>query len=100
MGARKSSKHMNEEQPKKSKRGFASMNPERQREIARKGGKSVPAEKRSFSKNSDLAASAGRKGGQSVDPKKRSFSRDKALAAQAGAKGGHATHGGGRRKEP
>jgi uncharacterized protein len=46
-----------------SRRGFASMNPERQREIASKGGKSVPAEKRSFSQNRDLAAEAGRKGG-------------------------------------
>jgi general stress protein YciG len=48
----------------KSKRGFASMSPERQREIASKGGKSVPGDKRSFSQNRDLAAQAGRKGGQ------------------------------------
>ena len=46
-----------------SRRGFASMSPERQREIASKGGKSVPAEKRSFSQNRDLASEAGRKGG-------------------------------------
>jgi general stress protein YciG len=39
------------------------MNPEKQREITSKGGKSVPAEKRSFSQNRDLAAQAGRKGG-------------------------------------
>jgi general stress protein YciG len=50
-----------------SKRGFASMDPEKQREIARKGGQSVPVEKRSFSQNPELAARAGRKGGQSVD---------------------------------
>lgn len=48
----------------RSRRGFAAMNPERRREIARKGGASVPGEKRSFSKNRDLAASAGRKGGE------------------------------------
>ncbi|HUZ67173.1 MAG TPA: KGG domain-containing protein, partial [Beijerinckiaceae bacterium] len=30
-----------------SNRGFASMDPEKQREIARKGGRSVPNEKRS-----------------------------------------------------
>ena len=48
----------------KSKRGFASMSPEKQREIASKGGKSVPSDKRSFSQNRDLAAQAGRKGGQ------------------------------------
>ena len=46
-----------------SKRGFASMDPERQREIARKGGASVPSEKRSFSQDRGLAAQAGRKGG-------------------------------------
>jgi general stress protein YciG len=40
------------------------MNPERRREIARKGGASVPSEKRSFAKDRDLAASAGRKGGE------------------------------------
>ena len=47
-----------------ARRGFASMNPEKQREIASKGGKSVPSEKRSFSQNRDLASEAGRKGGQ------------------------------------
>ena len=47
-----------------SKRGFASMDPERQREIARKGGASVPSEKRSFSQDRSLAAEAGRKGGE------------------------------------
>ncbi|MCX7899970.1 MAG: KGG domain-containing protein [Methylocystis sp.] len=82
-------------QEKKSNRGFASMDPEKQRAIARKGGQSVPDEKRSFSQNPDLAARAGRKGGQSVNPAKRSFSRDHALASEAGKKGGHASHGGG-----
>jgi general stress protein YciG len=47
-----------------SRRGFASMDPERQREIARKGGASVPSEKRSFSQDRSLAAQAGRKGGE------------------------------------
>jgi uncharacterized protein len=47
----------------KSKRGFASMSPERQREIASMGGKSVAAENRAFSKQRDLAYEAGRKGG-------------------------------------
>lgn len=48
----------------KARRGFAAMNPERRREIARKGGASVPAEKRSYFKDRDLAASAGRTGGE------------------------------------
>jgi general stress protein YciG len=78
---------------KKSARGFASMDPEKQRAIARKGGTSVPKEKRSFSLNKALAAEAGRKGGQSVRPEKRSFSRDHELASDAGRKGGNASHG-------
>lgn len=48
-----------------STRGFASMDEGRQREIASKGGRSVPAEKRSFSQDRELASEAGRKGGQS-----------------------------------
>jgi general stress protein YciG len=77
----------------KSTRGFASMDPARQKEIARKGGESVPNEKRSFSQNPGLAAEAGRKGGQSVNPAKRSFSQNHELASEAGRKGGHASHG-------
>ena len=49
---------------KPARRGFAAMDKERQREIARKGGASVPDEKRSFSQDRDLAANAGRKGGE------------------------------------
>lgn len=45
-------------------RGFAAMNPDRQREIARLGGSSVPDHRRSFSTDRDLAVTAGRKGGQ------------------------------------
>lgn len=69
-------------------RGFAAMDAEKQRAIARKGGESVPAEKRSFFQNRALAAAAGRKGGQSVADDQRSFSRDRSLASQAGQKGG------------
>jgi len=54
-----------------SKRGFASMDPERQREIARKGGASVPSEKRSFSQDRSLAAQAGRKGGEASHGSRR-----------------------------
>ena len=78
-----------------SNRGFASMNQERQRQIASMGGKAVPDEKRSFSQNRELAAVAGRKGGQSVPDEKRSFSQNPELAAEAGRKGGQASHGGG-----
>ena len=81
------------DQPKKSNRGFAAMDPEKQRAIARKGGESVPHHKRSFSRNHELAAAAGRKGGQSVAPRDRGFPRNHELAAAAGRKGGEASHG-------
>ena len=47
----------------KQRRGFACMDADRRREVARKGGASVPADKRSFTRDRDLAANAGRKGG-------------------------------------
>lgn len=72
------------------KRGFASMDEQKQRAIASKGGQSVPDEKRSFSQNHELASAAGRKGGQSVPDEKRSFSQDRTLASEAGRKGGEA----------
>jgi uncharacterized protein len=62
-------------QPGTSKRGFASMDRQKQREIARKGGESVPAEKRSFSQNHELAAQAGRKGGQASQGSRNSAMR-------------------------
>lgn len=82
-----------EESKAKKKRGFGSMSPEKQREIASKGGKSVPKESRSFSRDRTLAANAGRKGGQATPPEKRSFSLDNQLAGHAGRKGGHAGKG-------
>ena len=48
-----------------SGRGFAGMDDDRQRDIASKGGQSVPAEKRSFSQDHELAAEAGKRGGES-----------------------------------
>ena len=54
----------NSETRRPALRGFAAMDAERRREIARKGGASVPSEKRSFAKDRDLAAQAGRKGGE------------------------------------
>lgn len=52
------------EEKTKARRGFACMTPERRQEIARKGGASVPAEKRSYSQDRELAARAGKLGGQ------------------------------------
>jgi general stress protein YciG len=47
------------------------MDPAKQREIARKGGESVPNEKRSFSQDRSLAAAAGRKGGEASQGARR-----------------------------
>lgn len=45
-------------------RGFASMSQEDRIAIAKKGGAAVPADRRSFSQNRQLASDAGRKGGE------------------------------------
>lgn len=45
------------------KRGFATLPPERLKEIARKGGAGTAPDKRAFSLNRELAARAGRQGG-------------------------------------
>lgn len=47
-----------------SKRGFASMDEERQREIASKGGKAAHEKGTAHKFNSEEAREAGRKGGQ------------------------------------
>ncbi len=67
----------------KSLRGFASMDPERQREIASKGGRAAHAKGTAHEWSSDEARVAGRKGGEAV-------SRDRAHMAQIGREGGEA----------
>jgi general stress protein YciG len=73
-----------------SNRGFASMDEDKQREIAKKGGESVPDEKRSFSQDRELASEAGRKGGQESGG---NFENDPERAAEAGRKGGEESGG-------
>lgn len=73
-----------------SNRGFASMDDDKQRDIASKGGQSVPDEKHSFSQDHELAAEAGRKGGENSGGK---FPNDRERASEAGQKGGQ--HSGG-----
>jgi uncharacterized protein len=67
----------------KSKRGFASMDASRQREIASKGGKAAHAKGTAHEWSSDEARVAGRKGGEVV-------SRDRAHMAAIGREGGEA----------
>ena len=65
----------------KSRRGFASMDPARQREIASKGGRAAHAKGTAHEWSSDEAREAGRKGGVTV-------SRDRAHMAAIGREGG------------
>jgi general stress protein YciG len=65
----------------KSRRGFASMDPSRQREIASKGGRAAHQKGTAHEWSSDEARSAGQKGGIAV-------SRDRAHMAAIGREGG------------
>ncbi len=65
----------------KSRRGFASMDPARQREIASKGGRAAHEKGTAHEWSSDEARMAGRKGGVTV-------SRDRAHMAAIGREGG------------
>src|SRR5215213_11851917 len=67
----------------KSNRGFASMSPERQREIASKGGRAAHEKGTAHEWTADEARAAGRKGGETV-------SRDRAHMAAIGREGGGA----------
>ena len=65
-----------------SKRGFASMDPGKQKEIASKGGRAAHAKGTAHEFTSDEARVAGRKGGEAV-------SRDRAHMSAIGREGGH-----------
>src|SRR5918999_2897976 len=67
----------------RSNRGFASMDPSKQREIASKGGRAAHAKGTAHEFNSDEARDAGRKGGQAV-------SRNREHMAAIGRRGGEA----------
>ena len=65
-----------------SKRGFASMDPSKQRELASKGGRAAHAKGTAHEFTSEEARVAGRKGGEAV-------SRDRAHMSAIGREGGH-----------
>jgi general stress protein YciG len=73
-----------------SKRGFASMDSSKQREIASKGGRAAHAKGTAHEFTSDEARLAGRKGGEAV-------SRDRAHMSAIGREGGHSR---GRTRQP
>lgn len=64
------------------------------------GGAAVPAEKRSFSRNRELARLAGARGGAAVPAEARTFYRNPEKAREAGRIGGlHAQENARRRKQ-
>ena len=69
-----------------SERGFASMDPERQREIASNGGRAAHERGTAHEFTSEEAREAGRKGGEAV-------SRDRQHMAEIGREGGKASGG-------
>jgi general stress protein YciG len=71
----------------KSNRGFASMDPQRQREIASEGGRAAHEKGTAHEFTSEEAREAGRKGGMA-----RSANRRKAMESGSGNSG---SHGGG-----
>lgn len=73
----------------RSNRGFASMDRERQREIASKGGRAAHRKGTAHQWSADEAREAGRKGGTSV-------SRDREHMAAIGREGGASAHRRGR----
>lgn len=66
-------------------RGFASMNTERQREIARKGGKAAHEKGTAHEFTSDEARAAGRKGGERVSADRSHMSRIGRLGGRSSA---------------
>jgi len=68
----------------KSKRGFASMNEERRREIARQGGRAAHEKGKAHEFTPEEARAAGRKGGQTV-------SENREHMARIGRKGGESS---------
>ena len=68
---------------RRERRGFASMSPEKQREIASKGGRAAHEKGTAHEFSADEAREAGRKGGTTV-------SRDRSHMADIGRRGGTA----------
>lgn len=63
------------QEQQKSRRGFAAMSPERQREIASQGGRAAHQQGVAHEWNADEARAAGKKGGQ-ASGKRRMSERD------------------------
>ena len=82
----------------RSGRGFASMDPQRQREIASQGGRAAHQKGTAHQFNPDEARAAGSKGGQAAHRKGTAHEFTSQEAREAGRKGGLASHAAGSRK--
>jgi uncharacterized protein len=92
------------QQSRTKNRGFASMNSDRQKEIARKGGRAAHEKGKAHEFTSDEARAAGRKGGEKVSVNRRhmaeigrrggrsSAQRRRPVANQPGSEGGASMH--------
>src|SRR6516164_10863510 len=76
----------------KTKRGFAGMSAEKQREIASKGGKAAHAKGTAHHFTPEEARVAGRKGGQAAHAKGTAHEFTPEEARAAGRKGGQSSH--------
>jgi general stress protein YciG len=75
---------METQTPRTRNRGFASMNSDRQREIARKGGRAAHEKGKAHEFTSDEARAAGRKGGEKVSVNRKHM-------AEIGRRGGRSS---------
>src|SRR5438067_7795810 len=78
----------------KSRRGFAAMDPAKQREIASKGGKAAHAKGRAHEFTPEQAREAGRKGGLRAHQRGTAHEFTREEAREAGRKGGLSSHTG------
>ena len=79
--------------PEKSRRGFAAMDPAKQREIASKGGKAAHEKGRAHEFTPEQAREAGRKGGLRAHQRGTAHEFTPQEAREAGRKGGMTSHG-------
>ncbi len=77
----------------KSNRGFAGMDPEKQREIAAEGGRAAHASGNAHEFTPEEAREAGSKGGKAAHASGNAHEFDSEEAREAGSKGGQARGG-------
>ncbi|MCI1068129.1 KGG domain-containing protein [Stenotrophomonas geniculata] len=83
---------MTDQNPRSSNRGFASMDQDKQRAIAAKGGRAAHASGNAHEFSPAEARVAGRKGGEAI-------SRNRQHMATIGREGGHARHANARQQQ-